>query len=198
MTTTRKLIKTFEDNAIQLTKLEPSKSLLICSMPCERQTAEIRNSTVDNMINEDIAMVAYRYLQAMRGERNTFNEAVCWAACVVISLVYIYLKITTVNFQDELSSEPSENFDNQTNFIFQWLIVLMYAVANAIPNVANTLKYGETKNACDVWLQARLEDDMYNKLKQLPNNYDSLFKIDKLLKEKNIDTTNLEKKFNKF
>lgn len=67
--------------SIMQTKLErvsPTKALWFFpgapSMPCERQTAAIRNQTVASMECDDTRSVAYRYLQNKSGENSADRE----------------------------------------------------------------------------------------------------------------------------
>jgi len=184
MTTTRKLIKNFEDNTISLTHVEPTKSLLI-DLPCTSETTYIINSTVKSMEKEDIGGVACRYLQSKRGERNTFYEIIFWG------IVMIVIFASFLRSRDISPDEQSDAFNlDSPNFIF----LLLMAIANILPNISNTLRYAENKNACDKWLKEKLNNDTYDEIRRLPNKRDSLFTLNKILKEKNIDTTVLERK----
>lgn len=177
MSMTRSLIETLNlhnvEKKIPLKKVTPSKSLLICSMPCEIKAATIRNQTVDSMEAENIEDVSYRFLQARRGENNSFYEAVCWGIYTIIVYEIVYELLCT----------------NPISFLF-----LLPSALYVPPNISNTLRYGETKKSCEEWLNNRLGEDKFEQIGRLKFNQEGMFKLASFLKHEKIDSTSVEAK----
>lgn len=147
----------------------PSKTLIFKSMPCEIKAAHIRNSTIDGMENNDIAEVAYRFLQSRRGENNTFYEACFWS-------------LYTIMLYSLIQSNPA------------CYIFLIPNIARIPPNISNTLSYHQTKNACEEWLAKRLSIEHVQEIKSLKYDQKGLNKLTHFLTQNQIKTDNIEDK----
>lgn len=131
---------------IDLKKSKPTKSLLFTSMPCERRTSAIRNRTVKSMQANDVGDVAYRYLQNRQGARNSVQEAVFWAFHATLSIKF-------------LRQCPKISLPVRT-------AIVCYPVLMLPPNITNSLKYRETKIACEVWLTNKLEKQKFEEIEK--------------------------------
>jgi hypothetical protein len=147
MSTTRKLYVALQiDDGVMLEAVVPTRALIVTAMPCERQTAGIRNKTVRYMGNNDIAGVTYKYLQNKAGKENTFFEVVVWT-----TVVFLIVK------------RASEDFYG--------FILVAGCVANILPNVCNTLRYRETENACKDWLRNKIGESRVQEIEKIRKNH---------------------------
>lgn len=119
-----------------LGRTKPNRTLLVSSMRCEYIAAEIRNQTVDSMEREDIADLAYRYLQTRRGTSNCIKEALCWSSCAAMILVYGLI------------------YRDSNRFLLSLSLVL--CALHVPPNLGNAIRYAESQNGCEMWLSTRL------------------------------------------
>ncbi len=135
-----------KNKILDLKKIQPSKTLLICSMPCEEQAARIHNEAVKSIQQNDITGTFKRYDQSRRGQRNTLIETCIYGfSLFVSSALWINSKIKTANAEDELNHKNS-NIDMECFFF------IMMAIINLLPNLSNTQRYKNTKNLCREWL----------------------------------------------
>ncbi len=155
----------------RLKKVKPLRSLLITPMLCERTVAAIRNKTVDNIQQNEIGIVAYRFLQNKEGEKNTFCKAVFFGTCATIYIVGLCFSPASLLL----------------------CIALVLALANTIPNIGNTIRYRETRMACEDWLAPKVGEE-FKKIKELKFNKTGLTELSDILKTKQIDTTFIENK----
>ncbi|MBV9576777.1 MAG: hypothetical protein JO149_09160, partial [Gammaproteobacteria bacterium] len=142
MSTTRSLTEKFANHS-QLNDVNPTKSLLICAMPCEVRAAEIYNSTVASIKAEDTHSIALHYLKNGMGKNLSFAKT---STCVLLLLVLM------VN-QAFLYKNRADNLneDNHTiDFDFLMFVFFTFALsANLLPNLANTFRYQKAQTACE-------------------------------------------------
>ncbi|OGT35276.1 MAG: hypothetical protein A3F11_10115 [Gammaproteobacteria bacterium RIFCSPHIGHO2_12_FULL_37_14] len=176
MSTARDVMEKLNINETHLRRVEPTKSLLIKSMPCERQTAKIRNKAVDSMEQGDVVDVIHRYDQSWRGQRNTFGEIVLYSF-LMLYLLWVYFQkfddivnkkatcsLDDVNRMDQMNDDSYEKIYNEINGYFLTFIAVL--AAGILPNIPNTLRYRETKNACAEWLNEKLGKEKFTEIQK--------------------------------
>ncbi len=157
----------------KLERVEPTQSLLITPMPCEKTCAMIRNSTVDSMETANTAKVAYRYMQNNAGASNTLFEAGIYSACVLVSIVEAALK-------PEIALLAG--------------VMMLAEIAHILPNVNNTLRYRETRDACAEWLEGRLSPEKLEQIKALKYNEAGIKKLVDMMRDEHVDLSFIEQK----
>ncbi len=149
-----------------LQKVSPTKSLLIRPMLCEQQAAQIRNRTIDSIVAGNTADIAYRFLQARRGENNTFYKVIVIALAVILLSKFVF-------------KDPGSRL-----VMLAWLL-------NLPPNISNTLRYKVTKQLCEEWLTRKLGSDKVKKIRDLRFNKAGMFQLKTILNDEKIDVTSL-------
>ena len=154
-------------------------------MGCERQTAKLRNRTVESMVENDIRSVTYRYLQSKSGEKTTRCEVIFYGIFSIFALCGLCHVYSTINntFKDNAQEDELKNL---IFILFYPSLVCITMFLNVLPNVCNTLGYRETKNSCEAWLTQKLGKEDFQKIEKLSYSRESFFKVNKLLDEKNI------------
>ncbi len=172
------------EHKIELNRVYPTTALFFTSMHCERQTAIIRHHTVSSMEDNDIRSVAYRYLQNAQGEIATRNQIFAFASFAIYGIFYFMFHLPSKLITVE---NPTEE-DMQSIRLPLLILCLAYEaifLPNLPPNICNTLRYRESKNACADWLIQQIGDENFQQIKKLPYNKDSFFKINDILDKKN-------------
>lgn len=159
---------------INLKEMQPTNSLLCVSMECENTASVIRNRTVKSMKENDIAAVAYRYLQTRQGENCTFYLA---ASCGILA-AYI----------------PFESFLSPLWRVYYTSL----CVLSLIPNVRNNLNYREVKLASREWLILKIDEKTFEKIDNLNFTNGGLSELMSLLMEKKLEVKSLLGKNLKF
>lgn len=67
---------------------------------------------------------------------------------------------------------------------------MLYYAASMTPNIANTLRYQETKNACGEWLKNKFGDQELNQIKKLHYSDEGIASFTLFLQGKKIPTIN--------
>lgn len=180
------------DDTTKLKKVAPSKMLLIGSMPCERQTAYIRNEAIEAMNRNEIGTVAFRYLQSRRGENMTFFEVAFYSSSLLYSCIRPLLYI--LNESDNQNDDPNDEY----SISLQSYLIILYTIANILPNIVNTSRYKETKNACEQWLEQKLSQQAINEIKTIwypyRGMYGNLQKLVTILNREHIPTDDIANK----
>lgn len=166
-----------------LQRVEPHKTLLCCSCVCEQQAAAIRNDTVTAMQANDIAHVAYRYLQTRRGEKNTLAEAIVGGSTFILGL---FLLCAT-------SHDPNDAVSILKNVLVV-VVSFLIALPTALVNIPNTLRYRETKQACEAWLMSFLDERDVREIQKLRYNRSGLVSLSSFFYNKGISTVSLDNK----
>src|ERR1044072_5971679 len=83
------------NHLIPLSRVTPTNTLFFLPkspLQCEKQTAQIRNHTVESLEENDIRAVACRYLQNRSGENHTRTEIIFWGI-VVYSFLFLFFQL---------------------------------------------------------------------------------------------------------
>jgi len=144
MSTSREIIR--KESKITLEEVKPYNTLFIGPMPCEKESAAIRNKAVASMRQRDIGDVAYRYLQSRRGQNQTLNEAIFWG-----SFSTIMFGLT----RGHSGPRPLR------------LIPALPSALHVPPNIGNTIRYRETKEYCEEWLSSQLDQKKITEIKAM-------------------------------
>lgn len=180
MTATREILNGLnQPRAATLAHVTPTKSLLITPMPCEETCAVIRNTTVNSMKVGNTANVAYRYIQNNAGATNTLFEAAFYGAIALINI-------------NSLITKPDDVFAASASGIG-----LLMNMANILPNISNTIRYRETRDACAEWLESRLSPEKIEKIKSLKYNQKGINTLVDLMRDEHVDLTFIENKAKK-
>jgi hypothetical protein len=65
----------------------------------------------------------------------------------------------------------------------------LFDIANLLPNLSNTNRYRETKNACQKWMQEHGEQELLTEIDQLEYNQEGLYKLSELLSTHGVQST---------
>jgi hypothetical protein len=154
----------------KLPRVQPTAVYHLGSTPCEKTCASIVNKSIDGMETNDIAMVAYRYLQTKAGARNTFYEGSLYflgAALGAVFTIYRYPAFALVTIGELLAMQPaSENY----------------------------FRYAEASESCEDWLRERLSPAQFVQVQQLSFDQKGLDCLVDILKEKGCETKFIEEK----
>lgn len=184
MSTTRKLITDFSN----LKKVTPTKSLVICSAPCEIKAAEIRNKTIKYIQKNRTADVVYLYLKNQRGKDTTSFGLFL---SVFVGLFFIYSYCYGRSFND---SDQGKEFIDQSSVenIRKSIMIaaLTLLVANIIPNLSNYWRYRESENLCEEWLSQKLKLQEFEKIKKF--RFFDFEELEEILKRNKINSSLLE------
>lgn len=148
---------------------EPNKVFFIASTPHETLAAHLRNYAVESMEKDDVANVAYYYLENEREMKVSIKDAAL-AGLTALSTIYTAIR----------SGHPG------------FLIGTLFTMLTFIPSVSCAMTYEETKNASAVWLGNRLGQDKADQIKSIPLTKEGLFTLADLLKKDSINTHHLE------
>lgn len=164
MTTSRILCK--------LDKIEPSKTFVFASMPCEKVAAVIREKTVNSMEKSDPGLVAFRYLQN--------KEAYIEARNIVAFEEFLTTTYITMLFKNQAFTLGYSN------------LLLMSAALGGflhmLPNVNNQEVYKESTHACKDWLKQRFGIEKFKQLKNLSYTSKGIEKLKLFLQNEHIPT----------
>lgn len=150
-------------------KVEPTKALLVCPMPCEGLAADKRNEAVSYMEHDDVPGVAMAYLE------NRFMEK--WADAEIF--IPALIAVNSI-YQFVVDRNPGA------------ILGLLIAGAYMLPNIFNTIRYHETKNACEKWLASRISAENMDDIEKLYYNKRGLFALSDILQEEGISTEQLK------
>lgn len=154
----------------------PYNTLFFGPMPCEEKAAAIRTKTLESMKNNDIADVAYRYLQNRRGANNTLNEAVFWG-CLFISSIY----------------GISRHNNNRLIPLFSTIPMALHIP----PNIGNTIRYRETKQSSEEWLNRKIGKEKLAEIQSIKFNQQGMFSLNALIAREQIDRSSIKDKTKK-
>lgn len=159
-------------------RVQPTCTLLIKSQPCEIQAARMRDKTVDSMLEGSIADVAFRYLQNKNGERSTFKEILSWSF------------MTICLFNIALSRNLTRNALKTTSKAADGVLglSLLMVMLNIPPNLANTIRYRDTRIACENWLRSKLDSQTFNQIQALSPGREGFLRLKEILEKNNIET----------
>lgn len=132
-------------------------------MPCEERAAFIGNQAVDAMAKNDIKDVEHRHDQCMRGELNTYNSIkLSLVASMSFFLIsYIFSNSLADCHENEVNAQRYWSDDTcglmKESLVFFTFMGLITA-GNILPNVFNTWRYREAKDATNAWLKEKEEN----------------------------------------
>lgn len=175
-----------QPRALPLEYVNPTEALVVEPMPCEKQTAYIRNNAVKSMSDNNVSGVTLRYVQSVMGESNTAWEAM--ASGALASLMVAGALLMSYFTKDKRKVTKESNLPFAAIFVF--------SVLNILPNIANTRRYRETKLGCLLWLKTRLSEEAVVKLGKLSatNTKNTLFQARKVLKQIRMETQEIDSK----
>jgi hypothetical protein len=130
-----------------LARVNPTRSLLISSMPCEEQAANLRNLAVDQIEAKNTHGVGMRYLQNRQGYHTTFKKLV------------LFSLVTAACLRD-LHRNPMN---------IRWFIQVAAIVfgIQIPPNLFNAWRFSQTAAGCQEWLIRQLSEKTFNKIEFL-------------------------------
>lgn len=168
--------------AFQLQRVKPHKTLLCWSYGCERQAAAIRNATVLAMEESDIALVAYRYLQSRRGEKNTSREVIAYGFTVISALCVLIMAY----------KDPNDSLNILKKVLC--LALILISLPNTLVNIPNTIRHKRTKQACEAWIIAGMDEKDFQEIQKLRYDRSGLASLSSFFKNKGIPTESLDAK----
>lgn len=160
----------------ELKKVEPTKSLLVISAPCEDKAAHIHNEAVIAVNQQDMPEVVRRFKQSQSGEGNSMFQATIMPVMLVMLIKCIIDLHESIHKNHQSNLYSNSLYDNiQTTALILFTACAVFAGLMIPPNISNTLRYRQTKNECANWLTQRLDSKTFNDLANIERKETSSF-----------------------
>lgn len=157
----------------ELNYVKPTAVYTVASLPSEKTCAAVINQTVDGMKDDDIAQVAYRYLQSRAAANTSFYTGAAYFGGMLSSLcaaIFYDVRAVALAFVEALATQaPAQNY----------------------------FSYADTRDACEAWLKEKMSPAQFAKLHSLEFNQVGLDCLAALMDEMHVDTAFIKQQANK-
>ena len=171
-TTTKNLFE--QKNPTTLQEVKPEK-FIIHSFECQQQAAHIRNRTIHAIKQDDQAMASFRYLQSKTGYEVCRQEEKAYTLLAFIEIIVGCI------FSPEAA-----------------LYFMIPTIPSAIIAKRNGIRYSQTADIAESYLQKSLSLRSLEEIKQLHYDKQGLEKLEQILMTEGIKVDSLRSKINQY